>query len=266
MDTYRPPRHLLIVAVLALLVGGLSLAREVTRQNDGSDLRVAEDLPPAVRADLLDAAQAAYGLFDTPQFAQALAAGAGGQAIYISRDRRAGSVADVLERLRGEGRFLPVRLVLMTQGEANAAWHYAAGGGMGYFSQDGEIHLPPEVVVQWRAQDPVVRSCALNTLAHEIAHTVSVSPFVFTPAFTDTSLDQPRIPGRRPGESPIGSYLIGSAAQCAWLAREGRIEEAERGHCVEVFGTAGFNDRCEAFGAGEPVRERAGLPPRMPGL
>ena len=108
----------------------------------------------------------------------------------------------------------------MTQGEANAAWHYAAGGGVGYFTQDGEIHLPPEVVAQWRAEDPVVRSCALNTLAHEIAHTVSVSPFVFTPAFTDTSLDTPRIPGRRPGESPIGSYLIGSAAQCAWLARQ----------------------------------------------
>ncbi|MBA4792322.1 MAG: hypothetical protein H2041_01505 [Phenylobacterium sp.] len=266
MQTYRPPRHLLIVAALALLVGGMSLVREVTRQNDGSDLKVAEDLPPAVRADLLDAAQTAYGLFDTPQFAQALAAGAGGQPIYISRDRRAGSVAEVLERLRSEGRFLPVRLVLMTQGEANAAWHYAAGGGVGYFTQDGEIHLPPEVAAQWRAEDPVVRSCALNTLAHEIAHTVSVSPFVFTPAFTDTSLDAPTIPGRRPGESPIGSYLIGSAAQCAWLARQGRIEDAELGACVEVFGAAGFNDRCAAFGGGEPVRERAGLPPPMPGL
>jgi len=266
LETYRPPRHLLIVAALALLVGGLSLVREVTRQNDGSDLKVADALPPAVRADLLDAAQTAYSLFDTPQFAHAVTAGAGGQPIYVSRDRRAGAVADVLERLRGEGRFLPVRLVLMTQGQANAAWHYAAGGGIGFFSQDGEIHLPPEVVVQWRARDPVVRSCALNTLAHEIAHTVSVSPFVFTPAFTDTSLDAPTIPGRRPGESPIGSYLIGSAAQCAWLAREGRIEEAELSACVDVFGTSGFNDRCAAFAGGEPVRERAGLPPRMPGL
>lgn len=263
---YRPPAYLWLVAALALAVGGWSLFGEVTGQNDGTDLRVDQTLPPAVQQELLEVAGAAYSILQTDVFAAALRAGAGDQDIYIARDRPSGDAEAVLERLRGEGRFLPVRLVLMSLAQARSVSHYAAGGGVGYITQDGEIHLPPDVVVNWRSADPVQRSCAINTLAHEIAHTVSVSPLVFTAGFTDTSLTERVIPGRRPGAGPVASYLIGSAAQCAWLERQGRIARADLAACVEVFGAAGFNDRCEAFGRGQPVRERPGLSRPMPGL
>lgn len=260
---YRPPLYLWLVAALALAVGGFSFFGEVTRQNDGTDVRVDPTLPADLQADLLAAARTAYGLMQTPQFERALRAAAGQGPVYIARDRPRGDVDEVLARLRGEGRYLPLRLVLMSDSQVRFARHYAAGGGIGYFTQAGEIHIPPAVAAQWRAGDLVERSCAINTLAHEIAHTVSISPLVFTPAFTDTNAARPAIAGRTPGESPIASYLIGSAAQCAWLAREGRIAETELAACVEVFGTAGFNDRCTAFSAGESVRERPGLPPPM---
>lgn len=263
---YRPPLYLWLLAALAVLVGGFSFLQEVTRQNDGSDIAVDETLPAVVQIDMRAAAGAAYALLQTDTFEIALRAGAGNGPIYIARDQPRGDVDAILARLRGQGRYLPVRLVLMSPAEVRFARHYAAGGGVGYFTQDGEIHIPPAVIAQWRSADPVERSCAINTLAHEIAHTVSVSPFVFTPAFTDTNAEQPTIPGRRPGESPIASYLIGSAAQCAWLVREGRLAARDLGACVQVFGTAGFNDRCASFGRGEPVRERLGLPPPMRGL
>ncbi len=262
-ETYRPPWLLWVVAALALLVGGLSLYREVTDQNDGSDLRADPRLAPVHQAQLLAAARSAYAILRTPEFATALQAAAEGQAIYASRDREEQPAEVILDDLTGRGRYLPVRLIMMDPTAAESLEHYAAGGGLGYVSQDGEIHLPPDVLADWAADDLVRRSCAINTLAHEIAHTISISPFVFTPAFTDTRLGERAIPRRGAGHSPVASYLIGSAAQCAWLQQQGRIAPGEVRACVEVFGTRGFNDRCGAFTAGEPIRERPGLPPPM---
>jgi len=262
-ETYRPPWLLWVVAALAILVGGLSLYREVTGQNDGSDLRADSRLAPAYQAQLLEAARTAYAILRTPEFAAALTGAAGDQPIYVSRDRGERTAESVLEDLTGRGRYLPVQLIMMDPAAAQSGWHYAAGGGLGYVSQDGEIHLPPDVLADWAADDLVRRSCAVNTLAHEIAHTISISPFVFTPAFTDTRLGERAIPRRGAGDSPVASYLIGSAAQCAWLQQQGRIAASEVRACVEVFGTRGFNDRCRAFAAGEPVRDRPGLPPPM---
>jgi hypothetical protein len=262
-ETYRPPWLLWVVAALAVLVGGLSLYREVTGQNDGSDLKVDARLAPVHQAELLEAARAAYAILRTPEFATALTGVAGDRKIYVSRSRGERSAELVLEDLTGRGRYLPVRLVMMDPYAPGARGHYAAGGGLGYVSQDGEIHLPPDVLADWTADDLVRRSCAINTLAHEIAHTISISPFVFTPAFTDTRLGERAIPRRDGGDSPVASYLIGSAAQCAWLQQQGRIEASDVRACIEVFGTRGFNDRCAAFALGEPVRERPGLPPPM---
>ncbi|MDO8408607.1 MAG: hypothetical protein Q7S93_00870 [Phenylobacterium sp.] len=262
-ETYRPPWLLWVVAALAILVGGLSLYREITGQNDGSDLRADPRLAPVHQAQLLEAARAAYAILRTPEFAAALKEVAGDQPIYVSRGRGERSAEVVLDGLTGRGRYLPVRLIMMDPTRAESRSHYAAGGGLGYVSQDGEIHLPPEVLADWSADDPVRRSCAINTLAHEIAHTISISPFVFTPAFTDTRLGERAIPRRGEGDSPVASYLIGSAAQCAWLRQQGRIVAGEVRACVEVFGTRGFNDRCTAFGPGEPIRERPDLPPPM---
>ncbi|MDP1617296.1 hypothetical protein [Phenylobacterium sp.] len=262
-ETYRPPWLLWAVAALAILVGGLSLYREVTGQNDGSDLRADPRLAPVHQAQLLEVARTAYALLRTPEFAAVLKAAADDQPVYVSRDRGERSAEAVLADLTGRGRYLPVRLVMMDPYAPGARGHYAAGGGVGYVSQDGEIHLPPDVLADWASGDLVRQSCALNTLAHEIAHTISISPFVFTPAFTDTRIGERAIPRRDGGDSPVASYLIGSAAQCAWLQQQGRIVASEVRACVNVFGTRGFNDRCRAFTADEPIRERPGLPPPM---
>ncbi|HMP62709.1 MAG TPA: hypothetical protein PKA17_06450, partial [Phenylobacterium sp.] len=99
---YRPPLYLWLVAALALAV-------------------VDPPLPADLQADLLAAARTAYGLTQTPQFERALRAAAGQGPVYIARDRPRGDVDEVLARLRGEGRYLPLRLVLMSDSQVRFA-------------------------------------------------------------------------------------------------------------------------------------------------
>lgn len=266
---YRTPRWIWLLGLVAagLFVG--TLWREESRQNDGSQLRVVAGADAAEAADLLAAGRTAYDVLASPEFAAVLRAAAGDGAIYAARDRQSVSADQVLEDLSGAGRYLPADITLLAgQRDDPASWHHASAGGIGYFRQRAEVVLGREVLSQWRAADAVERSCAVNTLAHEVAHTVSTSPLVFTNAFTDTRLGEREIPGRRDRSTPVASYLIGASAQCAWLQQQGRVArsaEAARA-CVHVFGTRGFNDRCRAFAQGETVRERPGLPPTMPPL
>ncbi|WP_374471921.1 hypothetical protein [Phenylobacterium sp.] len=144
--------------------------------------------------------------------------------------------------------------------------HASAGGyietGVYAGMSLGRAHLD-----QYASDDQVERSCAVNVAAHELAHTISVTPFFFTNAFTDTTTGESRIPDRALAATPVASYLIGAVAQCTWLARQGRVAPDEVGACVEVFGTRSMNWlRCGAFAAGGPVAPRAGLPPAMPPL
>jgi hypothetical protein len=137
-----------------------------------------------------------------------------------------------------------------------AAEHSA---GEGRYS---DIELVRPLLDAWASTDPVMRSCAINVAAHEYAHTLSTTPFVYRTAFTDTSLGEVRITSRRDRSTPVASYLLGTLAQCTWLQKQGRIEREDVPACVEVFGVASGNpQRCQSFADGGPIAPRPDLPP-----
>jgi hypothetical protein len=103
----------------------------------------------------------------------------------------------------------------------------------------------------YRSTNIVERSCPINSLAHEISHTLSTSSERFLFAITDTGR------GRRgAGKAPYASFLIGSVAQCTYLQQQERIGEAGLGPCVEAFRVRPpfYVGRCRAFEPDESVK------------
>lgn len=126
-------------------------------------------------------------------------------------------------------------------------------------SQLGSISIPRGNLARWysEAGDIVERSCAVNTMAHEISHTIAgpEHPIQFWIAFADVN--------RRlaPAGVPAASYLVGTVAQCTWLQRKGRITADDVSACVAVFGTRHFNDkRCTSFAGDSAIVEGPDLP------
>ena len=89
----------------------------------------------------------------------------------------------------------------------------------------GRVHLDRYV-----NGNQVERSCAINTMAHEITHTLTNMPGPpFTYLFTDNG---------PAGSTAVATLLIGAAAQCTFLRNAGRITtDAQFTSCVAKFGT-----------------------------
>lgn len=191
-------------------------------------------------------------------------------AIYARRgqqDASAGQLADYVALKPLGSRFVNADVILIGGVEPDAQHFLASAGqgpGEGRYS---DILLGRFVMTHWRAGDRVRRSCAINVAAHEYAHTISITPFVYEPAFTDTRLGEHQIAHRKDRSTPVASYLIGAVAQCTWLQAKGRIARADVPACVAAFGVASGNDeRCDAFPGDTPVAPRPDLPPLNPNL
>lgn len=104
--------------------------------------------------------------------------------------------------------------------------------------------------VRYRSTNVVERSCAINTLAHEMTHIVTDHAQWAQAVFEDTGAGSPI-----GGAKPIASYLVGSVAQCTYLQNAGRIKKDELRTCVAVFGDSEFNNgRCNQFAAADIVQ------------
>lgn len=223
----------------------------------------------AERAALADLMTEAYSVIRSPELQETVRRlGERYPAIYQDAGHQqatAEQTADLLALKPLGSRYVPVDVILENGlgGFAGMAGENAAGEG-----RYSDVVLTRPVLQAFASPDIVVRSCAVNVAAHELAHTLSRTPFLYRPAFTDTSDPrQSRIPGRRDRATPVASYLIGSAAQCTWLRMKGRISAGEVPGCIEVFGTAAGNDqRCSQFANGEPVVPRPDLRPPTPAL
>ena len=98
------------------------------------------------------------------------------------------------------------------------------------------ITLTPEVIERWRSMSIEHRSCAVNTVAHEIAHTFSSSPTRGRWVIEDGG--RRWIPPFLYG--PLASYTIGSVAQCTMLlAHQPGYDSMPE--CLAEWGTRGFN-------------------------
>lgn len=227
------------------------------------DAQSADEL--SVVRDLLSES---YSVLRSPEFrANLLMLGSRYPVIYARPDKQDASVADVAKDVGVEplgSRYAPVVVQVIGRNDRRdpLGIHASAGEGVG-LGRYSEMTLGRYFLDQFRSADIVERSCALNAAAHEFAHTITLTPIGFRNAFTDTQINQSRIPDRRFPGTPVASYLIGAVAQCTWLQRKGRIDDAGLASCVEVFGVDSFaGDRCTSFSRGEPVALRPGLPTR----
>lgn len=111
------------------------------------------------------------------------------------------------------------------------------------------IQVSPKLLDRYRSRDVVMRSCAINTMAHEISHTMTRSPTRYLYAFMDTGV------GEEARRTPPASYLTGDIAQCMHLIDEGRIERSRLRQCVAVwYRPKGFQShRCDDFPGNAPI-------------
>lgn len=129
---------------------------------------------------------------------------------------------------------------------------FGKGAITGFNGRRWRMAISRKTLDRWLSDDPVVKSCAVNTVAHEITHT-----FVAQAGGGMVFIDGGRRakPSRRSGMT--GSYVIGQLAQCTWLAQQGRIATGDVTACVPVFYSrrGRFSaGRCDDFADGRPVR------------
>jgi len=102
----------------------------------------------------------------------------------------------------------------------------------------GEIELGRLHLARYQQGDIVEKSCALNTMTHEISHTLSDKADRFWMHILDTEDD---------ATPPYGvfeaSYFIGTIAQCTYLQAEGRISESGFEACLLTFSSPGTTSR-----------------------
>jgi hypothetical protein len=94
-----------------------------------------------------------------------------------------------------------------------------------------ETHLSPVVLERWLRGGTKSRACAVNTLAHELTHTVvdaSASMVFLDGGYTWMWLT---------GGRHVVSYTVGTVAQCTVLEEAGQPYEA----CVAEAGTTAFS-------------------------
>jgi hypothetical protein len=95
----------------------------------------------------------------------------------------------------------------------------------------GTIRLSTAELKRWRKGTPQGRSCAVNTLAHELTHTISRSADRGVYLFTDRGRDAATQQGQ-----PLVSYVVGSVAQCTMLEAHNALG-GDFAACVRRWGT-----------------------------
>ena len=169
----------------------------------------------------------------------------------VSQYEGLGSVGGLVRAPRQGFSYLPTRLVMTSSGTGAAESRDPGSTTGGRLITIRRYHLD-----WWRSANAVTRSCAINTLAHEMTHNMTRDPNRFLWAFTDTGLG-----GSVTGEK--GSYSMGALAQCTYLQSIGRIDRAGIAQCVPVWGlTSSFSwTHCDDFDDREPVQWPKARPP-----
>ncbi len=137
--------------------------------------------------------------------------------------------------------------------DGSGNFNYTARTGSTHWSGEepvGSMSLGRVTMYRYKQENLVDKSCAINTVAHEMTHTISRVPGKYVFAISDTS-----VASRTDKSSPLASYLVGAVAQCTWLQQKKRIPSTGISACVKVFGTQNFNSaRCSQFTPGQEER------------
>lgn len=101
----------------------------------------------------------------------------------------------------------------------------------------GRVHLD-----RYLTGNVVEKSCAINTMAHEISHTISLS----STKLQSYILDIPA--GKAPEGVPTASYFVGTVAQCTYLQKNSRIKNEDLQKCLDLFVSQPFpSKRCDDY-------------------
>lgn len=166
---------------------------------------------------------------------------------------KASDAARLLQEKPTVGGFMATEIRIVPSRRGAGVDLNAAGNGLVM-----EINRLP--LDNWAAQSRVQKSCAINTVAHEISHTLSRSATSWASVFVDSETGNSTLAeSRRKGTT--GSYVMGNLAQCSHLRTIGRIPGDQVVSCVPVWyfyspvtptssETSGFaNLRCTNFQA-----------------
>jgi len=179
--------------------------------------------------------------------------------VYL-RDNIIGTVSDVADIITLRAPNLrAVRTPMAIVGGIDT--DYAFGGWTGDPLHEGDSSTSLTIgrthLKRYFSQNQVEKSCAINTLAHELSHLIVTDQKLILHALTDTGITPPSRP-----INAIASYLIGTTAQCTWLEKANRLEPKNFPECVAIFGTLNFNSlRCNQFNNTSPLQLRPSLPP-----
>lgn len=97
------------------------------------------------------------------------------------------------------------------------------------------IQLGRSVLTQWSAAQVLRKSCAINSMAHELAHTVPQKQGEYIDLFTDDGRWWATCRDRA-----LVSYTFGSVAQCVYLQEKGDPLGRDLKECVKHWGTNQF--------------------------
>ena len=125
----------------------------------------------------------------------------------------------------------------------------------------GQIEIGRLHLARYTQGDAVEKSCALNTLVHEISHTLSDSPDIYWMHILDSQ--HGTTPPRGIFEA---SYFIGVIAQCTYLENIGRTSPSEFESCILTFSDPSLSSRfrssaCDDFPGKTPITPRGRLHP-----
>ncbi|MEP4050997.1 MAG: hypothetical protein ABJN22_02005 [Litorimonas sp.] len=126
-------------------------------------------------------------------------------------------------------------------------------------TKTGEIELGRLHYARYTQGDIVEKSCAINTMTHEISHTLSdqIDRFWMHILDTETNVTPPR------GVFEA-SYFIGIIAQCTYLENANRIAKSDFESCLATFSDPARSSRfrsiaCDDFPDNKPITPQGRL-------
>lgn len=188
--------------------------------------------------------------------------------LFVSRKEDMVASETVLDRLKTQdprrpGLWWPKAFVVLTGETAERSPNQTGFGfeasrkaGAGPLIGDpttGEIELGRLHFARYTRGDTVEKSCALNTMVHEISHTLSDKPDLFWMHILDSEEDV-----TAPKDAFEASYFIGTVAQCTYLQSARRITNAGFMDCMMTFSDPTSGSRfkslaCDDFPEPKPI-------------
>ncbi len=191
--------------------------------------------------------------------------------VYVSKSQDIIPTSLLLERLKARDKYLSAlwwpKTYVVLNGETATRLDNAEGfgfealrnAGAGPYpvgeigTATGEIELGRLHYARYTQGDIVEKSCAMNTMVHEISHTLSDRPDIFWMHILDT--EENVTPPRGVFEA---SYFVGIIAQCTYLETAKRIKASEFESCIKTFSNPANTSRfrsiaCDDFPGETPI-------------